>query len=159
MFMLLTLDTAIYERKILNLSYLQTETSRINIPTYKHSVITTFYFLFNLTLFVYKNPSGLFNKDHEYYLKELATHRTLSPEWRPHDFFSTRTSLKGAVFNTNIHTRNDLKETFLTSIETPQAIDLLQNVTIWPPHVTSKVRRHIEHISHWGLYFFCVWQF
>jgi len=32
MFMLLTLDTARYERKILNLSYLQTETSRITFP-------------------------------------------------------------------------------------------------------------------------------
>lgn len=69
MFMLLTLDTARYERKILNLSYLQTETSHINIPIYKHAVIITFYFLFNLTLFVYKNPSGLLNKDHENYLK------------------------------------------------------------------------------------------
>jgi hypothetical protein len=65
MFMLLTLDTARYERKILNLSYLQTETSRINVPIYKHAVIIAFYFLFNLTLFVYKNPSGLLNKDHE----------------------------------------------------------------------------------------------
>jgi len=67
-----------------------------------------------------------------------------------------KTSLKDTVFNTNIHTRNDLKEIFLTSIETLQAIRLLQNVTIWLPHVTSKVRRHIEHNSHWGLYFLCV---
>ena len=147
MFMLLTLDTARYERKILNLSYLQTETSRINVPIYKHAVIITFYILFNLTLFVYKNPPGLLNKDHEDYLKELAIHRTLSPDWRPHDFFSMRTSLKDVVFNTNSHTRNDLKETFLTSTEIPQATGLLQNVTTWLPHVTSKVR-HIEHNSH-----------
>jgi hypothetical protein len=154
--MLLTLDTARHERKILNLSYLQTETSRINFPIYKRAVIITFYFLFNLTLFVYKNPSLLVNKDRENYLKELTIHRTLSPDWRPHDFFSMRTSLKDAVFNTNIHTRNDLKEIFLTSTETLQVIRLLQNVTIWLPHVTSMVRRHIEHNSHWGLYFLCV---
>jgi hypothetical protein len=153
MFMLLTLVTARHERKILKLSYLQTETNRINVPIYKHAVIITSCFLFNLTLFVYKNPSGLLNKDHENYLKELAIHRTLSPDWLPHDFFSMRTSLKDAVFNTHIHTRNDLKKTFLTSIET---IDLLQNVTIRLSHFTSKVGRHIEHNSHWGLYFFCV---
>jgi len=40
------------------------------------------------------------------------------------------TSLKDAAFNTDIHTRNDLKEAFLTSTETPQAIGLFQNVTI-----------------------------
>ena len=152
MFLLLTLDTARYGRKIVNLSYLQTETSRINVPIYKHAVIITFYFLFNLTLSVYQNPSGLLNKDHENYVKELAIHRTPSPDWRPHDFFSM-TSLKDAGFNTDIHTMHDLKEAFLTSTETPQAIGLFQNVTIWFPHVTSKVRRHS---SHWGLYFFCV---
>jgi len=80
MFMLLTLVTARHERKILKLSYLQTETNRINVPIYKHAVIITSCFLFNLTLFVYKNPSGLLNKDHENYLKELAIHRTLSPD-------------------------------------------------------------------------------
>jgi len=77
------------------------ETNRINVPIYKHADIITSYFLFNLTLFVYKNPSGLLNKDHENYLKELAIHRTLSPDWGPHDFFSMRTSLKDAVFNTD----------------------------------------------------------
>jgi hypothetical protein len=66
MFTLLTVDTAIYERKNLNLPYLQTETSRINVPIHKRTVTITFYFLFNLTLSVYKNPSGLLNKDHEH---------------------------------------------------------------------------------------------
>jgi hypothetical protein len=41
-----------------------------------------------------------------------------------------RTSFKDAVFNTNIGRRYDMKETFLTSTETPQTVDLLQNVTI-----------------------------
>jgi hypothetical protein len=67
--MLLTLDTARYERKVLNLSYLKTETSRINVPIHKQAVIITFYFLFNLTLFAYKNPSVLHNKDPENYFK------------------------------------------------------------------------------------------
>jgi hypothetical protein len=64
MFMLLTVDTAIYERKNLNLPYLQIETNSINVPIHKRAVTITFYFLFNLTLSLYKNPSGLFNKDH-----------------------------------------------------------------------------------------------
>jgi len=63
MFMLLTLVTARYERKILNLSHLQTETNRINVLIYKHAVIITSYFPFNLTLFLHKNPSGLLNED------------------------------------------------------------------------------------------------
>jgi len=84
MFMLLTSDTGRYERKILNLSYLQTETSLINVPIYKHAVTITFYFLFNFTLFVYKNPSRLLNKDNENYLKELAIYIELCPQTDTH---------------------------------------------------------------------------
>jgi hypothetical protein len=80
MFVLLTLDSPRYERKILNLSYLKTETSGINVPIHKYAVTITFYSLLHLILFVYKNPSGPLNKDHKNYVGYLPIHRTLSPD-------------------------------------------------------------------------------
>ena len=69
--MLLTLDTPRYERTV-HLSYLKTETILINVPIYKHVVITTLYSLLNLILTVYKNPSGPLNKDRENYVNSYT---------------------------------------------------------------------------------------